>query len=231
MADTQAPLAPRPRTGVLVALLEYEQAPGRYAVARREPAVLFDHLDTVLRLASDRSADGPRSGAQAASALHVRRAARFFVRTVMLRPGADHYTVLGLTRASPPETQRQHYRMMMRLVHPDFARADEAWPADAATRINLANDLLSSPERRQRYDASLARTPAPAQAPGRDIARPPAGKGSLARLLTWRRALVAIAVLVLAGLVWLFTRPDHPGASLRAKRAALATTMQRVAQP
>lgn len=229
MADTLAPPATRPRTGVLVALLEFEQAPGRYAVARREPAVLFDHLDTVLRLASDRPADG--LGAEAASALHVRRAARFFVRSVMLRPGADHYTVLGLTGTSPPETRRYHYRMMMRLVHPDFSRADEAWPADAATRINLANDVLSSPERRQRYDASRARAPSPAQAPARDTPRPRPAKGPLARLLTWRRALVAVAVLLLAGLVWLFTRPDHPGASLRVKRAVLATPMQRVVRP
>jgi hypothetical protein len=28
--------------------------------------------------------------------VQLRKAARFFVRTAMLRPGADHYTLLGL---------------------------------------------------------------------------------------------------------------------------------------
>ena len=39
----------------------------------------------------------------------------------------------------------------------DFAAGSgEAWPADAATRINQANDVLSSFERRSDYNAALA---------------------------------------------------------------------------
>ena len=152
MQPTPHPPVAHPRAGgVLGALLEFEQAPGRYPVARREPALLFDQLGTVLRLASNRAVDGGT-----ASAPRARQAARFFVRTVMLRPGADHYTLLGLTPAATPEQLREHYRMMIRLVHPDFVHAEEAWPADAAARINIAHDVLSSPERRQRYDATLA---------------------------------------------------------------------------
>jgi hypothetical protein len=39
----------------------------------------------------------------------------------MLRPGADHYTLLGLKPAFDSATLRDHYRMLMRLTHPDFS--------------------------------------------------------------------------------------------------------------
>ena len=145
MQPTPQPPVANPRAaGVLAALLEFEQAPGRYPVARREPALLFDQLGTVLRLASDRAVEGGT-----ASAPRARRAARFFVRTVMLRPGADHYTVLGLTPAFEPAQLREHHRLMIRLTHPDFEAAGERWPAGAAARVNLAKDLLSWRQRGQ----------------------------------------------------------------------------------
>ncbi len=46
---------------------------------------------------------------------------------------------------------------MMRLIHPDFAAASSvAWPSDAATRANLAYNVLSSPVQRREYDGALA---------------------------------------------------------------------------
>lgn len=228
MAHAPAPFAANPRPGgVLALLLDFERAPGRYPVARREPALLFDRVGTVLRLATDRAVDGLPPG-ETVPAPRARQAARFFVRTVMLRPGADHYTLLGLTQDSAPELQRDHYRMMIRLAHPDFASADEAWPADAASRINFANDVLSSSVRRERYNATLAPAPA-APAPVKALPAPQGtprergGEVRLSRLLNRRGTHAMFTVLLLAGAGWLFSGTEHPGASLTVKRAALPT--------
>lgn len=214
MEHTPRPLVATPRPGgVLGALLDFEQSPGRYPVARREPALLFEQVGTVLRLASDRAVDGGT-----ASAPRARRAARYFVRTVMLRPGADHYTLLGLTPAYAPEVLRDHYRMMIRLVHPDFVRAEEAWPADAAARINLAHDVLSSPERRQRYDATLAPTRAKSLPAPQGTPRPCGRPAPPERLPARRAAQVVVAsILLLAGLGWWVGGTRRSGGSLMAQ--------------
>jgi len=150
---------------LLPALLDFERSPGRYPVVLREPRPLFDHTFAVLQLAAGRAVDGLADLEQdPARASELRQAARFFVRTVLLRPGVDHYTLLGLAPGCEAAELREHYRLMIRLTHPDFAAGSgEAWPADAATRINMVNDVLSSPERRADYNAKLA--PAPAAAP------------------------------------------------------------------
>ena len=125
------------------------QFPGRYPLALRAPRLLFDHGTEVLTLASGRVLEGLPGDAVLQARL--RQAARFFVRTAMLRPGVDHYTLMGLTPAFELATLRAHYRMLMRLTHPDFVDDERAWPPDAATRINQANDVLSSTVSRQQY--------------------------------------------------------------------------------
>lgn len=148
-------------------LLDFEAFPGRYALALREPRLLFDHGTAVLMLACGRAAEGlPQDEALEAQ---LRQAARFFVRTAMLRAGVDHYTLLGLTPAFEPSTLREHYRMLMRLTHPDFSEGGGAWPSDAATRINQANDVLSSAVGRRDYDRNLG-TAGPSWRP---VMRPP----------------------------------------------------------
>ena len=145
-------MPPRPdHWGALAGcLLDFEAFPGRYPLALREPRLLFDHGTEVLTLASGRALEGlPQDAALEA---RLRQAARFFVRTALLRPGVDHYTLLGLTPGFEPATLREHYRMLIRLTHPDFAADGRAWPADAATRINQANDVLSSTVSRQDYE-------------------------------------------------------------------------------
>lgn len=134
------------------ALLDFQDMPGRYPVALREPRPVFDQMHRVLMLAAGRSVDG--LGTDAALEGRVRQAARFFVRSVLLRPGADHYTLLGVAPGVSAEVLREHYRLMIRLTHPDFLASGESWPADAAARINIANDVLSSPQRREAYHAT-----------------------------------------------------------------------------
>jgi hypothetical protein len=78
---------------------------------------------------------------------------------VMLRPGSDPFTLLGLCPDFEPVQLREHYRLMIRLTHPDFGATAEGWPADAATRVNLAHDLLASPEKRAAYANALHTRP------------------------------------------------------------------------
>lgn len=151
-------------SALITTLLDFERAPGRFPLARREPALLFEQTHTVLLLASGRAVEGLDALADAAQE-QARRAARFFVRVALLRLGADPYTLLGLGRTADADTVRAHYRMMIRLTHPDFSGGDSEWPADAATRINLANDLLSSPSQRADLDSALAKAEASASAP------------------------------------------------------------------
>ena len=136
-------------------LMDFAAFPGRYPLALREPRLLFDNATEVLQLASGRTPEG--LPADDALLRQLRDAARSFVRMAMLRPGVDHYTLMGLGRTFEAEKLRDHYRMLMRLTHPDFAGEGDEWPANAATRINQANDVLNSPVRRAAYDHSLPR--------------------------------------------------------------------------
>lgn len=138
---------------LLPRLLEFERAPGLYRVVLREPRPLFEHVGGVMMLATGRPLAGLPS--EVSNNPELRRAARFFVRTVMLRPGSDPFTLLGLSADFEPEQLRTHYRLMIRLTHPDFVATGEGWPADAATRVNLAHDLLSSPQKRAACAAAL----------------------------------------------------------------------------
>lgn len=162
----------------MLALLHFEQAPGRYPIARREPRPLFDHVGSVMLLAAGR----PVEGLPAAPALEpqLRRAARYFIRTVMLRPGADAYTLLGLRPGFEPAQLREHYRQMIRLTHPDQDLAGEIWPRDAAVRINLARQALSSPQ---------PPSPTAALRPGMPSVRPALAVRALPRPRLRRNAL------------------------------------------
>ena len=138
---------------LLPTLRNFERTPGLYRVVLREPRPLFEHIGSVMLLATGRPVEGlpaaPEQGKE------LRRAARFFVRTVMLRPGSDPYTLLGLPPDFESAQLREHYRLMIRLTHPDFGATAEGWPADAATRVNLAHDLLSSPQKRAAYAEAM----------------------------------------------------------------------------
>jgi len=139
------------RSAVERALLEFHRTPGKYALIRRQPSVLFSSVKDVLQIASGRA---PETDSASAPASPVRQAACFFVRSALLYPDADHYALLGLDKDADAAEIKDRYRQMMRLMHPDFAGAlnDADWPADAATRVNQAYDVLSSPVRRRAFD-------------------------------------------------------------------------------
>ena len=141
------------------ALFDFEALPGRYPLTLREPRALFDRSRDVLVLAAGRAVPG--LALESVEVARAQKAACFFIRTALLRPGADHYTLLGLEPGFHKDALRNHYRMLMRLTHPDFAAASSAWPANAATRINQANDVLASDAGRAAYDRLRAGSLAP----------------------------------------------------------------------
>lgn len=144
--DRSGPSASR----VQAALLDYFKAPGNYQLTRRQPEVLFGSIREVLQIAAGRASSGtPGQDLQAAAA--------FFIRAALLYPGADHYTLLGLRSGTEPAELKERYRLLMRLIHPDFTqRTVGSWPADAAVRVNRAYEVLSSPVLRKEYDEQLA---------------------------------------------------------------------------
>ena len=214
------------RSSLPPALLDFERSPGRYRVVLREPRPLFEHIGSVMLLAAARPVPG--LPVAAASAPELCRAARFFVRTVMLRPGSDAFTLLGLSPGFEPAQLREHYRLMIRLTHPDFDAAGEGWPADAATRVNLAHDLLSSPEKRAAHAAARHRPAAGAPMRLRPaLPRPTFPRPVLARDTTaragWlsaraRLALAGAGAVLAAGAFLLIGPAGHEG-SLAGRRA------------
>jgi hypothetical protein len=210
-------------------LLDFERAPGRYALALREPKPLFDATHAVMLLAAGRPVAGlpPLEPGQHTGA--VQQAARFFVRTVLLRPGADHYNLLGLMPGFEAAALRDHYRLMIRLTHPDFAASGEVWPVDAASRINIANDVLSSVLKRAEYDASqkAAVSGSPLCNPLAAVAAQPATMPAMRRaapraserptLRNRKIALAGLGVLACTGLLLLMAPGGNEG-SLVAKR-------------
>lgn len=148
------------RVAVDAALADYLRSPGKYQVHLRHPAALFSALKEILHAAVGRDTDAA-SGPIDPPALNV-SAARFFIRTALLYPGADHYALLGLDRGAEGTAIKDRYRLMMRLLHPDFSGTEGGdWPPDAAVRVNLAYDTLSSAVQRRAYDEQLASHPEP----------------------------------------------------------------------
>ena len=142
------------RAALWAAMHDYARSPGKYQVNLRQPLLLFAELRELLQMAVGRQSDAGQGANQDAS---LRDAARFFVRTALLYPGADHYAVLGVDRKTEGAELKDRYRLMMRLLHPDYSDADSRiWPADAAVRVNRAYDVLSSPVQRRGYEETLA---------------------------------------------------------------------------
>lgn len=63
----------------------------------------------------------------------------------------DYYTVLGVTRTATPEEIKKAFRKLARLYHPDIAK-DKKTAEAKFKEINEANEVLSDPEKRRKYD-------------------------------------------------------------------------------
>ena len=63
----------------------------------------------------------------------------------------DYYEVLGVKRDAADEQIRQAYRKLARKYHPDVNPGDRK-AEDKFKEINEANEVLSDPDKRLRYD-------------------------------------------------------------------------------
>ena len=77
----------------------------------------------------------------------------------------DYYETLGVTKSASQDEVRKAFRKLARLHHPDVVKPKEKAAAEAKFKeINEAYEVLSDPEKRQKYDtlgADWDRGPAP----------------------------------------------------------------------
>lgn len=83
---------------------------------------------------------------------HRRSAAQRVLLTLCLRSDADHYELLAVRADASAEQIRDAYRRMIALVHPDSSPV--GFPADAASRVNLAYSTLGDAAKRAAYDTA-----------------------------------------------------------------------------
>lgn len=219
---------------LLAVALEFHRAPLRFAKLTDPARPLPSGFEGLLREMAE--ALLPANLSQVAERLQrppeeIEAAARFFVRQVLLVPGADHYRVLGVSRKAAEDVIRQHYQLLVRLFHPDRIGADSDTGARETARLNAAYQALRDPVARQRYAKRLDAEGGGAKRPPpiRTVLRPEPSSGPLRRgkrgagfrTAGVRRSLTAAAVLCgLAALsILVLLRPPAPSLRMDAERA------------
>ncbi|MDG4597921.1 MAG: DnaJ domain-containing protein [Candidatus Contendobacter sp.] len=146
--------------------LEYQD---RFSLAAPQPA----GMERLLWLANGSpetlEAEVRRTGARPQE---LRNAARFCVQQWCLARGADPYRVLGVEPGVSLEQIKEHYRLLIRLFHPDRGAGRETWTDHYASRINEAWAVLSRTSDRAPLDSRSY----PSHIPIRDTVRPVAGR-------------------------------------------------------
>ena len=66
----------------------------------------------------------------------------------------DPYEILGVAKTASADDIRKAYRKLAKKLHPDLNPGDKR-AEDEFKEVSAANDLLSDPEKRRRYDAGV----------------------------------------------------------------------------
>lgn len=149
----------------------------------------------------------------------LQKAALRYVEHLLLQPGADPYRTLGVNPWTPAEEVRTHYRLLIRLFHPDRTAVDSRLAADYSARINQAHTALARTAQGTATATAANHggqdhAPAPHSAPRvgvRPLTRPQAAPVSPSRLNPQRvLAATAAFAFIAVGYVYL----DNRSASL-----------------
>jgi hypothetical protein len=160
-------------------------------------------LDALKLAAGSATTQGSCSRDSGVPPERLRAAAKFFIEQVMLTRGADHYRVLGVDPQASTAVIREHYRWLIRWLHPD--REGAGWHAVLAGRVNTAYAELRHAGRRAAYDearqvqaAAGAAPPHPCLPARRDAASVNrTRRRRRMRELAWLAALATAVFLVL----------------------------------
>lgn len=134
--------------------LQVFRTPGRFTELLRGKGELGGDVRATL----GRAAEAVRAGSFDRLD-EAQRAALFFVQHVLLAEGADFYRVLGLRRGAESDEIKDHYHLLIRILHPDRSRWLGIDCEGLASRINIAHQTLSEPAKRLAYDRQLNRAP------------------------------------------------------------------------
>jgi len=222
-------------------LLDFGRAPGNYLVRLREPRELFDEFDVVAQWALNRIPQALQNQAE-----DLRAAAVLFIQRACFAPDGTHYQVLGLQqRDYPAEEVRSRYRTMIRLAHPDMGV--KGLPPNAASLVNRAHEVLTTPALREKYDeqlnsqvaASPMAAPATAARPITRVVQHPHGwqerfhmlKAQHPKALRAALALGSVAMVVGGVLVWVAQETNDTSRMLIVARPTGARPLAQAEQP
>jgi hypothetical protein len=91
----------------------------------------------------------------------VIEAAVLYIQQAFFHDSADSYRLLGANSNSSNETIKEHYRWLMRWLHPD--RNPDRWVVAYSERVNRAWNSLNTPDRRRNYDLRIQAFPKPGE--------------------------------------------------------------------
>jgi len=84
-----------------------------------------------------------------ATKTELKKAAIYFIELYAFKDHKDPYQILGLTPLTPQSEVKAHYRLMMRLFHPDRTTLSLKRARDYAAMINQALDMIQQKNRKE----------------------------------------------------------------------------------
>ncbi len=159
-------------------------------------------VTAVLRLvAEDAATTQQMMVATGASAAELREAAEFYLLQVCFMPGIDSFRVLAANRDDVTTHIRDHYRLLVRWLHPD--RNSDPWQTVFLDRVNRAWRDLRGSEERAEYEHNVPpgveHGDAPLLAAGLPLTVTGLGSGTLGKRIS-ARTMRRLPGMVLAGL-------------------------------